>query len=60
MHVVFSYCYLLFVVVFSVLQREAVMLAQLGAMPPGYHTQQSQAHHFYLACTMLPKDVSAL
>ena len=29
-------------------------------MPPGYHTQQPQAHHFYLACTMLPKDVSTL
>ncbi|XP_071791896.1 staphylococcal nuclease domain-containing protein 1-like isoform X2 [Asterias amurensis] len=36
--------------------REVVSLAQLGAMPPGYHTQQPQAHHFYLACTMLPKD----
>jgi staphylococcal nuclease domain-containing protein 1 len=33
-----------------------VTSANIGAMPPGYHTQQPQAHHFYLACVTLPKD----
>ncbi|XP_038049256.1 staphylococcal nuclease domain-containing protein 1-like [Patiria miniata] len=35
---------------------DVVTAANIGAMPPGYHTQQPQAHHFYLACVMLPKD----
>ncbi|XP_022111973.1 staphylococcal nuclease domain-containing protein 1-like [Acanthaster planci] len=33
-----------------------VTSANIGAMPPGYHTQQPQARHFHLACVTLPKD----
>ncbi|XP_072045647.1 staphylococcal nuclease domain-containing protein 1-like [Amphiura filiformis] len=36
--------------------RDMTSVTQLAALPPGYHTQLPQAHHYYLACVLLPKD----
>lgn len=36
--------------------RDVTSMTQLAALPPGYHTQLPQAHHYYLACVLLPKD----
>lgn len=41
-----------------VFQREETAAVKLATLPPAFHTLAPQAHHYILACAVLPEDVS--